>query len=298
MGNRPAGKIAGYTAGIVAGVSYGLNPLFAKSLLAGGVAVSSMLFFRYAIALLLMAGWMAVRHERFRVSARQLPLLVFMGLLFASSSLTLFASYRYIPSGLATTLVYLYPAFTALMMVCMGKKQGLNTWIAIFGTIAGVVLLCLPDGSVTLHWAGLLLACTSAFVYALYLVLVNNSRRIEDVSAHTITLHALMTGTLLFAALTIAGGSGFTTGIDSASAWLNLAGLAVFPTMISLLALSISTRRIGATRTAVLGVFEPLTALLIGVAVYGEPMNAAMGIGVAVCIASILYMIISDRSVS
>jgi len=47
-------KIAGYAAGMAAGVSYGLNPLFGKPLLDGGVGVPTMLFFRYLISTCLL----------------------------------------------------------------------------------------------------------------------------------------------------------------------------------------------------------------------------------------------------
>ena len=44
-------RLTGYTAGIIAGISYGMNPLFGKELLAGGAPVSSVLFFRGSLTL-------------------------------------------------------------------------------------------------------------------------------------------------------------------------------------------------------------------------------------------------------
>ena len=46
--------LIGYPAGVVTGVTYGLNPLFAIPLMAMGAALSSILFFRYAIAVTLL----------------------------------------------------------------------------------------------------------------------------------------------------------------------------------------------------------------------------------------------------
>jgi drug/metabolite transporter (DMT)-like permease len=43
-------RIIGYAAGILAGVSYGTNPLFGKALMESGVPVMVMLFFRYGMA--------------------------------------------------------------------------------------------------------------------------------------------------------------------------------------------------------------------------------------------------------
>ena len=60
-------KQYGLLAGLVAGVSYGTNPLFAKPLLESGVPVLVMLFFRYGLSAAILAAWMACRHEAFKV---------------------------------------------------------------------------------------------------------------------------------------------------------------------------------------------------------------------------------------
>ena len=45
-------RILGYIAGVLAGVSYGTNPLFGKALMDSGVPIMVMLFFRYFFAAL------------------------------------------------------------------------------------------------------------------------------------------------------------------------------------------------------------------------------------------------------
>lgn len=70
-----------------------------------------------------------------------------------------------------------------------------------------------------------------------------------------------------------------TTTDSSSSPSLNLIGLAIIPTMVSMLTIAISSRYIGPTKTAVLGVFEPLTAILIGTLMFGETLTAKMATG-------------------
>ena len=89
-------RFYGIAAGIIAGISYGTNPLFAKPLLDSGVPVLVMLFFRYTISAVLLASWMLLRKESFAVKQQQLGLLALLGLLFAGSSLFLFISYEFI----------------------------------------------------------------------------------------------------------------------------------------------------------------------------------------------------------
>lgn len=285
-------RLAGYLAGFIAGVSYGTNPLFAKPLLDSGVPVLVMLFFRYGISATILAAWMLTKRERFRVKGGEIVLLAFLGILFACSSLFLFFSYEFIPSGLATTLVYLYPVFVALIMVFLRFYPSWQTWLSIVATFGGILLLSSPSQGASVRLPGIILAVASALSYAFYLVIVNRSKRIKNVSEHTLTLYALLTGAALFAAIRAIQGGSITEGIDSASDWGNLIGLAIVPTMISLLTLAVSSRYIGPTKTSILGVFEPLTAIMIGTLLFGEPLTVKMGIGVAVCVAAVLFMIL------
>ena len=285
-------RLAGYFAGIAAGVSYGTNPLFGKALMESGVPIMVMLFFRYGIAAILLALWMLCRKESFRASRRELRLLVLLGLFFAGSSITLFCSYEFIPSGLATTLIYLYPVFVALIMVFLRIYPSWQTWLSIVATFGGIFLLSAPSGNVQIRLPGVLLAIGSALCYSFYLVIVNRSKRIRKVSEHTLTLYSLVTGAILFAVIRTVQGGGMLDGVDSAADWGNLIGLAVVPTMISMLTLAMSSRYIGPTKTAVLGVFEPLTAILIGTLMFGETLTAKMATGIAICVAAVVFMIL------
>ena len=88
-------RLLGYIAGITAGVSYGMNPLFGKALMESGVPVMVMLFFRYGFAAVFTAILMLIRKQSFKAGKREIGLLILLGLLFAGSSITLFTSYAY-----------------------------------------------------------------------------------------------------------------------------------------------------------------------------------------------------------
>ena len=288
-------RLIGYVAGIAAGVSYGTNPLFGKALMESGVPILVMLFFRYALAAAFLALLMMFRKESFQVKKRETGLLILLGIFFAGSSITLFCSYEFIPSGLATTLIYLYPVIVALIMVILRIYPSWQTWLAILATFAGILLLSSPSGDVQIRVPGVLLAIGSALCYSFYLVIVNRSKRIRNVSEHTITLYSLVTGAILFATIRHAQGGSMLEGIDTLGDWGNLIGLAIIPTMVSMLTIAISSRYIGPTKTAVLGVFEPLTAILIGTLLFGETLTAKMALGIAICVAAVVFMIIKPR---
>lgn len=127
----------GYAAGIITGVTYGLNPLFAKPLLSMGVSVDTMLSIRYLLAVAILGVWLLFRKETFRVNMAQFVRLCILGVLFAMSSMLLFVAYNYIPAGLATTIVFLYPVLVALIMVFLKVYPTWQVWMSIVLTFVG-----------------------------------------------------------------------------------------------------------------------------------------------------------------
>lgn len=285
----------GYVAGIVTGVTYGLNPLFAKPLLSMGVSVDTMLACRYLIAVFILGVWLVFRKESLKVNKAQMWRLCILGFLFAMSSMLLFLSYNYIPAGLATTIVFLYPVIVALIMVLLKVYPTWQVWISILMTFVGVVILSRPSGNMTLNITGLSLAAGSAIAYALYLIVVNRSRRLRTVTSLVLTFYALLIGSVVFLIHSAISGGEFMAGLDGWYCWMNLICLAVFPTLVSLLTLAMATRIIGPTRTSVLGVFEPVTAIAVGTIFFGESLTLNIIIGVIITLVAVTFMVMTGK---
>ena len=285
----------GYVAGIVTGVTYGLNPLFAKPLLSIGVSVDTMLACRYLIAVFILGVWLVFRKESLKVNKAQMWRLCILGFLFAMSSMLLFLSYNYIPAGLATTIVFLYPVIVALIMVLLKVYPTWQVWLSILMTFVGVVILSRPCGKMTLNITGLSLAAGSAIAYALYLIVVNRSRRLRTVTSLVLTFYALLIGSVVFLIHSAISGGEFMAGLDGWYCWMNLICLAVFPTLVSLLTLAMATRIIGPTRTSVLGVFEPVTAIAVGTIFFGESLTLNIIIGVIITLVAVTFMVMTGK---
>ena len=73
--------IIGYPAGVITGITYGLNPLFGMPLMQNGVSVNSILFFRYTIAVAILGAFLLCTKQRFKVSAKQAGILLILGVL-------------------------------------------------------------------------------------------------------------------------------------------------------------------------------------------------------------------------
>lgn len=274
-------SIVGYSAGIITGITYGLNPLFGIPLMNDGASIDSILFFRYGFSVVLLAAFLILSRQSFKVTPKQLGILLILGLLYTSSSICLFESYKYIASGLATTLIFLYPVFVALIMVVLRVYPTWQVWLAILATFVGVLILAQSDDTQTIDPIGVLLALGSGLSYAIFIVIVNSSRIIRPISSTMLTFYSLSVGMVIFYINTLLSPNDLTTGINGSSAWLCLVGLAILPTIISTATLALSTRKIGATKASVLGVFEPITTNII--------------VGISIAIAAIIFMIMASK---
>ena len=283
--------IIGYPAGIITGITYGLNPLFAVPLMKNGAATESILFFRYFFAVLLLGLFLMLRKQSFKVSGKQIGVLFVLGLLYTSSSVFLFEAYEYIASGLATTLVFLYPVLVAIIMVFLKVVPSWPVWLAIAATFGGVLIMTQSDDTQTINPIGVLLSIASALVYALFIVIINRSKIIAGISNTLLTFYALTVGAIAFVGKIISSDTAITAGITTGADWLNLLGLALLPTIVSTATLAIASRNIGATKASVLGVFEPITAIIVGTLMFGEPLTTNIIVGISIAMVAVTFMI-------
>ena len=287
--------IIGYPAGIITGITYGLNPLFAKPLMNAGASTEAILLFRYGIAVILLGAYLLLKKENFRITLKQAGILLSLGLLYTASSTFLFEAYKYIASGLATTLVFLFPAMVAIIMVFLKVVPSWPVWLSIAATFAGVMIMTGGAGTETVNPLGVWFSIASAFVYALFIVIINKSKVISSIPNSLLTFYALLTGTFFFIGRCLFSGADLMAGIDGGMAWCNLIGLAVLPTIVSTASLAVATRNIGATKASVLGVFEPITAILVGTVVFGEALTPNIIAGILISIVAVTFMIMLTK---
>ena len=295
MAKLSRNAIIGYPAGIVTGITYGLNPLFAKPLMNNGASTEAILFFRYGIAVVLLGAFLLLKKESFRINLRQAGVLLGLGLLYTASSAFLFEAYKYIASGLATTLVFLFPVMVAIIMVFLKVVPSWPVWLSIAATFAGVMIMTGGTGTEAIDPTGIWFSIASAFVYALFIVIINRSKAISSIPNSLLTFYALSVGTVFFLTRCGLSGAELMTGRDGGMAWANLLGLAILPTIVSTASLAVATRNIGATKASVLGVFEPITAILVGTLVCGEELTPNIIGGILISIVAVSFMIMLTK---
>lgn len=289
-------NMRGYLYAAMSSSSYGINA-FAPLLYAVGITTGTVLFYRYFFAVLLLLGLMFLKKESFRLTKKEFWLICPMGLLFAYSSLSLFESYKFLGVSLSATALFIYPALVALIMwIAYRETPGKVTLFAIPAVFCGIVLLDWEGLSAgTSSPLGLLIVFSSALSYAIYMVVVQKSR-LSKMSSTKLSFYSLLFGMILFI-----GQTRFCTEVqilNSPLQWIIVLALAIFPSLISLAAMSEAIRLVGSTATAVLGAFEPITSVLIGVCLFGERPELISWIGMVVILLSITMVVAQRRIMS
>ena len=277
-------KSKGTLCGIVAAVSYGMNPLGALSLYRAGINTNSVLFYRYALAAVLLAALLLVQKTSLRITRREFSVLGLLGVMFAVSSLTLFMSFHYMDAGIASTLLFVYPVMVAVIMAIFFRERiSLVTVLSISLALCGIALLYRGEGGAVLNTAGVVLVMASSLSYALYIVVVN--RASLNMSSVKLTFYVLLFGVAAIVLYSLCCPDQPLQLLSTPSMWGWAAMLALIPTVVSLVLMTVAVHAIGSTPTAVMG------ALVIGVTIFGELFTARLAAGIGLILLAVTLIV-------
>ena len=288
--------LVGTIAALLAAICYGFIPFFTLPIKQGEpsdfMSDPSILFYRFGFAALVIGLVMLVRRQDFKVTRGELVTLIYLSFISDGSALFLIDGYNYMSSGVATTLHFMYPVVTALLMMTFyHEARRLSTILAIIMSVAGVGVLCWdPTGHTSLQ--GIIIVLISAVCYALYLIRVNRSRA-AHMDSLKLVFYILFIGALIFLAEALRQNS--FQSISSSLQFGNLVALALICTIVTNVCLVVSVKSIGSTMTAVIGALEPLTAVVVGCLVFHEAFTWQVLTGILLIIPAVVIIIWTRR---
>ena len=280
----------GFFLALLSSAAFGLIPLFSLPLLRDGMSAECVLFYRFLFGAVSLSVILVLRSERLVAPVRELGRLAVFSVMYALAALLMFRGFDYLPSGVASTLQFLYPLMVMIIMTLFfHEKLSIITVLSVMMAIVGVFLLSGGEGEGAVSVRGIVLLLASALCNAVYICGLHMAG-VRSISGLSITFWVLVFGTA--ASLANALFSGSFQWLHSWTEASLAVLLAVITAAVSNLALVLAIQRIGSTLTAILGVMEPLTAVTVGILVFDEPATAGVFAGVAViCGAVILIMV-------
>lgn len=176
------------------------------------------------------------------------------------------------------------------MAVFFKEKLSVITVSSIILALAGIALLYKNESGSTLKITGIILVMVSSLSYAIYIIVVNKSSIV--MSSVKLTFYVLLfcIGTIVIYSFT--DESNHLQLLGTPSSWMWATMLALIPTIISLITMVKAVHAIGSTPTAILGALEPLTAVIIGISVFGELLTVRLFLGIVLILSAVLLIII------
>ncbi|ADX68462.1 DMT family transporter [Weeksella virosa] len=284
-------KMKGYALGIISAVSYGLIPIFILPIKQTNFSLDTTLFYRFFISALLLLPVLWYKKENLKITPKELYVVVLLGLSYALSSEFLFMGYDLLSPGITSTILFIYPVFVALIMFLVFKEK-LNrlTVLSLILAFSGVLTLSLKNNSFEINFPGLIVVLLSAFFYALYILIVNQTK--IKLSGFKLTFFSFLFTSLYF--LVKAKFLGDSLLLPNVNMLINFVVFAFVTTLISSLALVFAIKYIGSTPTAILGALEPVVAVAVSVLMFNEVLTINLIIGITLIIIAVIVNIISD----
>lgn len=283
-------KVKGTICGVIAAISYGTNPLGALSLYQNGMNANTVLFYRFSIAAVILGCVMILQKTSFKLTQKELLIVSILGVLFGISSLSLFTSFHYMDAGIASTILFVYPVMVSIIMAVFFKEKiSLITILSISLALGGIALLYKNEGGATLSMVGVMLVMLSSLTYAVYIVVVNQSSL--KMTSVKLTFYVLLFCMSVIVVHSSFGDSNQLQILTSPYMWMWAIMLAIVPTIISLIMMVKSVHSIGSTPTAIIGALEPLTAVIIGVTIFGELFTLRLEVGILMILFAVIFII-------
>ena len=288
-------QLRGVVNGIISGVSFGMIPLFSIPVIAAGMDNVSILVYRFLFGSAAMLAILLLRKTNMRVSLSELLRIVLLAIFYITTALATLECYKYLSSGIATALVYTDPIWCALIgLAFLGYKFSIKLTSSILLASLGVMMMTgVFSGDGTFSMIGLLLGLASGLAYGIYLILVPRLK-VKHIASLKLTFYVFFTGMWLLIAYSLMTNGGVEEVPDS-SCWLDLALLGLIPTAISNICVTVSLKLIDSTIVAILGAFEPLTAMVVGVVILGEPLGFIGVVGGRLILVAVAILTINPQ---
>lgn len=283
MNTRTKGPLAT----MISAVFFGFIPLFVKTICAGGGNSVSAAFYRFFLSVPILYIYLKAQGISMRITRTEfakIALITIFG--YGGTAVLLFSSYNFIPSGMSTTIHFMYPVFTILgCMIFFKEKVSPLKLLCVALCFGGILLFYNGEsgGSVL----GMALSFLSGVTYAFYTIYLEKSglQKMENLKLifymNTVAAAMILVMALLTAQFTLR---------LTPLAWGTAVFFATATSLIGVLGYQIGVKCIGPQNAAILSTFEPITSVIVGVLVYREAFSARTLLG-CLCVLSAVVIV-------
>ena len=268
---------------LLSAVGFGSIALFAHTAYAAGVSPTMLLAWRFLLAVAMLAPVVWLRRLPLP-RGRTLAGFGLMGLLYTAQSQCYFTALMHASSGLVGLLLYIYPVLVTLIALAFGwERLDRRMLVLLLTAIAGLAIML--GGNLQGQPHGIALGILGADIYAVYITI--GGRITQNTDPLAATLVVMATAALGNGSFALASGDPLPAG---GMAWLAIAAIALFSTVIAIGTFLIGIKVIGPARASIISTLEPVVTICLGVVFLGESVSPQQLVGGAMVLAAVALL--------
>ena len=276
-------RILGVLLIIVSAVSFGTLAIFGRYAFADGLDIFTLLFLRFTLAAIVIAGLLIFRREKMP-HGKELYLLIGMGAVgYVGQSFSYLTAIKFASVGLVALLLYLYPVFVAILSTLFLKEKFTRLkFVALALATLGATMTANPQGG---KWTGILLALSAAAIYSVYIIVGSGvMKKVSAVSSSTVIFAS---AGIVYGVLTVVNHPHWPS---SSSGWLAIAAITLIATIIPVVTFLAGLKLIGPTDASMLSTLEPVVTVLLAAWLFGERLSPIILIGGGLILTAVILL--------
>lgn len=269
---------SGFLLAASSAILYGFLGYFGVVIMQHGSSVNNMLFWRFFLSACVIFFISIGKISHLSKNFSEVLKLFFLGVLFfGPSSTCYFTAVRYITTGIAMVIFFIYPVFVIAINAFIGKKRISNKQLTAVAVIITGMILLIDLDKLKFDLMGTYLSLVSAFLYACYIVISNKIKDISPIlSGMVVSLGAS------FTCLIVALYSDNFMVPKLYSTWIYMVSMAIICTSVPMIMLLKSMEYIGSEKASIISILEPVFVVIFGVILLDEPIHFKEIIGVII----------------
>ena len=298
----------GYTLYLLGALTFALNGTVSKAILMSGVDSARLSQLRVTGAFIFLLAFVAVdRPQQLKIHRKEWPFLVAYGIFgVAMTQYLFFVALRYLPVGIALLIEFTAPVFVALWFRFVLKEPTRRTvWLALTVALIGLALVAEVWRGFSFEVIGLIAALGAAFALsAHYLITDRQMRQPEPRDPVSLTMWGFGFAALFWVIVQpwwtfpwteLSGTSDASLGsiLGQRPLWVLSGWMIVMGTVVPFWLVVASMRHLRASQASVIGLTEPLLAIVIAWLVLAESLAFVQLVGGALIL---LGVVLAERS--
>ena len=280
---------------VLSGILYGFLSYFGISLLQNGFSIASMLFWRFLFSSIFLFIIQIPSFKEVKLpSLKTFFMAMIVGSSFYSSSTAFFfMACKYICSGLAMVIFFVYPALVAIINWILYKTKITKVYFSSFVLITFGIILLIDLTELEVNIYGILLALLSGLTYAFYLVL--SKKQLLNLSPLRGSLMVSLGSSLIFLVLMLIESKGINIPSDK-TAFIYCIVNGLIATALPMVLMLLGLQYINSTKASILSVLEPVFTVIFGWLLLNEILSWQQIAGIIIVLAGSLIICKNDTS--